>query len=1503
MNGPPLPPRQQRPSKKQTERPPTPPRRNPANINRGALQSYPEPARLVQQERADLSAHEPSASRASHVNYSTVRDRNIIEPTHIVASTPVRPLSLSAPLPSSLDAFQEIETFYISNNEAHRTVSENVLLQTDKKHHDESHSIEDRPTYKPVETFLTSENATTKMEPVSQQFNSFFIPPPPPGTMEDGERAAEERQNMMDEGHSDSSESTVSFCWKEGEDSCQENTSPSRSRYSPMIYEDGKPICKAEMNRNSIYDNVTSCFSNRPADNKCLYSSRVSPEKVYYGENQLQNFNETYKRSFNGVAGYKQRGPHKDDYLAQPVNYTLEHDRQTSPINGNRRPHRNNNMDSLDAIKYSRGKSLGDSYYESINLKGEHLSDLQSTPRSYCNSDNEAESYKDDEVSKSGTRRNGNTDNRSENHLVTSSAELLRPPSRRKVIPRIEHYREVAYQVEVEPPELEHPSSRANNERDQLKVTGFFPNKPPSGNSRRSSTSSCKSPIPEDKAGRYGSYDGYQPSSPGINNHLKSRGGRRSLGIVGDKIAVSPQFRSRLGSDAERMSGGGTPSSSRGPTPPPPAHADLSRFEEWNHVVYRPQCYTPTRCTNRTNRNSLPPPGDCCYWHSYYSYCHHGSSPYWCRSERNPCCSGRCTPVMYGPSSQNEEIEELHERIHRLEMEKENLMMQVSVLTDQVEAQTDKLRELEADIEEKKEQIDNTEEMLQQELLTRSSLESSKFDLITEVSNLRLKLSTVEQEKQDCDEAFKKAENQLIMIQARLAEKEAEMVSLQSRLSCNGTVTPSVDCDSELDKLKKALQSVITANDEKEKKIEELKSSLSRYRLLHDVATTQVKKDVLAHQDGKQLDKMSPHDPLLSLSSLAENGKLEPRVTDKPPPVPRSATSPGGSDPHSSPLAWRDGHHGSSPSPVYCQITPSVEKSSPTVPRSNSAENVSPTQQRQTPPSKRHYGTIPRQHGAQVLQQIHQQLRQHQVDASIPPGPQPSSLETTKSSPASTTTTTTTTASISLSPSTNPSSTPQSFQHPSLDNFRSPRTKSSGVSFALPEYAVHPNGRETPRSTLSRSRESPQSMLSLPQGSPSISSKSEPKERKGIKKIFGKLKRSGSQSMDLVGGEFSRNRLRATAGPRLGWSEGTGPDNIASDIPFAQWDTDMVANWLHRIGLNMYVNECKRWVKNGDHLLKASKNDLEKELGIKNPFHHKKLQLAFQSLGSKNGDIAEAAGKLDYQWVTRWLDDIGLPQYKDTFLEARIDGRMLHHLTVEDLFNLKVFNQLHHISVKRGIQVLRENSFEPFCLKRRSLPDESKAYDSREVALWSNHRVMEWLRTVDLSEYAPNLRGSGVHGSLMVYEPRFTAELLATLLNIPPNKTLLRRHLITHFRQVVGLELMQKKREAEGQAGYVPLTPSAKVKAVRRGHFTLKKKRKTNELVFEDYVCPIDIPEKPSKSLDGESGHRNDDSTSQQEHKDQKTAHEIGAVSKDISSLTSMLKNENLMATMTTTNV
>ena len=69
-------------------------------------------------------------------------------------------------------------------------------------------------------------------------------------------------------------------------------------------------------------------------------------------------------------------------------------------------------------------------------------------------------------------------------------------------------------------------------------------------------------------------------------------------------------------------------------------------------------------------------------------------------------------------------------------------------------------------------------------------------------------------------------------------------------------------------------------------------------------------------------------------------------------------------------------------------------------------------------------------------------------------------------------------------------------------------------------------------------------------------------------------------------------------------------------------------------------------------------------------------------------NMEAAQGGLDHHWVTRWLDDVGLPQYKDTFFEARVDGRVLNVLTVEDLLvHMKITNLLHHLSIRRGIQV------------------------------------------------------------------------------------------------------------------------------------------------------------------------------------------------------------------------
>ncbi|CAG9860942.1 unnamed protein product [Phyllotreta striolata] len=379
-------------------------------------------------------------------------------------------------------------------------------------------------------------------------------------------------------------------------------------------------------------------------------------------------------------------------------------------------------------------------------------------------------------------------------------------------------------------------------------------------------------------------------------------------------------------------------------------------------------------------------------------------------------------------------------------------------------------------------------------------------------------------------------------------------------------------------------------------------------------------------------------------------------------------------------------------------------------------------------------------------------------------------------------------------------------------------------------------------------------------GSPNISfSKS-----KGIKKIFGKIKRSGSGNLDDLPGlsEFQRGGVRATASARLGWSESQimlKSEQVRTfsrpDKPFAEWDTENVCDWLQDLGLDSYVPDAKRWVRNGQQLQEASMSEIEKELNIKNPLHRKKIQLALidaQTNGSSDQYLA-LAGQLDTAWVLRWLDDTGLPQHKESFLINKVDGRVLHRLTVDDLAFLHVTSMLHVASIKRGIQVLRENNYEAGCLQRRSSPEDPPQPNVRQISLWTTHRVMEWLRAVDLAEYAPNLRGAGVHGGLLVLEPKFNAELLASLLAIPPGKTLLRRHLNTRFNELLGKDVIQEKRECEAASGYVPLTPASKLKVPKKSQFSLKRKKSKGEADYGDLVCPMN-PEK-SGEMSGNSNH------------------------------------------------
>jgi len=362
---------------------------------------------------------------------------------------------------------------------------------------------------------------------------------------------------------------------------------------------------------------------------------------------------------------------------------------------------------------------------------------------------------------------------------------------------------------------------------------------------------------------------------------------------------------------------------------------------------------------------------------------------------------------------------------------------------------------------------------------------------------------------------------------------------------------------------------------------------------------------------------------------------------------------------------------------------------------------------------------------------------------------------------------------------------------------------------------------------------------------------------RGLKKILGKIKRSNSGGQlegdtlkrstaaangNPVKSEFRRGGFRSTAGGRLGgWnSQGAMSSTAAArrDLarrPVSEWNVDMICTWLDCLGLGMYSAEVQKTIGTGEDLAKMTLGGLENKLNVKNGMHRKKLFLALAARNDSSRPDAE--GRLDFQWVLRWLDDIGLPQYKDAFAEARVDGRVLNVLTADDLFVLKVTNLLHHLSIRRGIQVVRARNFDPQCLKRRAAPGET--LDPASVSLWTNHRVMEWLKQVDLAEYAPNLRGSGVHGGLLVLEPRFGDELLATLLSIPTGKTLLRRHLSIHFKDLVGKDVVGEKRGAEQDSSSAALTPTAKAKPRQMGQFTLKRKKSKSQMDYSDLVCPF----------------------------------------------------------------
>ncbi|KAM9572100.1 liprin-beta-1-like isoform 26-T31 [Salvelinus alpinus] len=832
--------------------------------------------------------------------------------------------------------------------------------------------------------------------------------------------------------------------------------------------------------------------------------------------------------------------------------------------------------------------------------------------------------------------------------------------------------------------------------------------------------------------------------------------------------------------------------------------------------------------------------------------------------------------------------------------------VQVSVLTDQVEAQGEKIRDLDMCLDEHREKLNATEEMLQQELLCRTALETQKQDLLAEVSNLKLnsfekdrlhfdfsdnedmvlemnelryRVTEMESERLQYEKKLKSTKEELAMLRRHLEGRDGELRRLHDETGFRGITPVGMDSGDrvshpdetlklrlkekhvEVQRMKKAVESLMAANEEKDRKIEELRQSLLRYKKVQDRSSMQGKKEKT--QDGESDESNSDS----SLSVMSTTTTLVAMELER----------------HA--LAGDEEVAGKSPDELEMHYG-ATEVSSPTPsPSVQSACDPKSSPELDQPEPERTLDSP----NSGSLDNLYVSNSEKLFSATV----QNKAVEEISK--------------ISERPPKSPSSS-----HPVTtedDRFGNKKARSSfGRGFFKikggKRTASTPNLAETEREEGTDHLD----LAGLPQRSAnsdstntltSVTSTTSPeckKKSKGIKGLFGKLRRSQSTTFNLDDNlseavEFKRGGVRATAGPRLGWSRDLQrlPKNDL-DTPFARWSKEQVCDWLQEQGLGLYLNMAHVWISSGQTLLQGSQQDLERELGIKHPLHRKKLQLALQALGSEEDDNK---GKLDYNWVTRWLDDIGLPQYKTQFDEGRVDGRMLHYMTVDDLLSLKVGSVLHHLSIKRAIQVLRLNNYEPNCLRRR--PSDENNITPAEISQWTNHRVMEWLRSVDLAEYAPNLRGSGVHGGLMVLEPRFNVETMALLLNIPPNKTLLRRHLATHFNLLVGSEAQGLKQDCLENPDYTLLTATAKVKPRKMSFGSFGSLRKKRQDDSEEYVCPMDVEMPKGRSF--QKGYElqlyEDDIDRLEQMEDSEgTVRQIGAFSEGIQNLTSMLKDD-----------
>ncbi|XP_035992055.1 kazrin-A isoform X3 [Fundulus heteroclitus] len=265
---------------------------------------------------------------------------------------------------------------------------------------------------------------------------------------------------------------------------------------------------------------------------------------------------------------------------------------------------------------------------------------------------------------------------------------------------------------------------------------------------------------------------------------------------------------------------------------------------------------------------------------------------------------------------------------------------------------------------------------------------------------------------------------------------------------------------------------------------------------------------------------------------------------------------------------------------------------------------------------------------------------------------------------------------------------------------------------------------------------------------------------------------------------------------------------LARTTPMSQWRAGTVQAWLEVVmAMPMYIRTCSENVKSGKVLLGLTDDDLELGLGVNSLMHRRKLRLAIEDYrDAENGKELSKAADLDHHWVAKaWLSDVGLPQYSQAFHTHLVDGRMLNSLTRRDLErHLNITKKFHQVSLLLGIELLQSFDFDKEVLQARRTQCE---HQNEDPLVWTSHRVMKWIKDIDLKEYADSLLSSGVHGAVMMLDPSFNSDSMATALGIPSSKHMVRRHLDEEMMALIASSRAIVQQSYDHSGVVTPPTP------------------------------------------------------------------------------------------------